>query len=92
MAMAPAFPAGRNFILVGGRNVKHPMTISIQLNKNKGYTMSIKRVYLENKSENHNKFYEMVENSDGTFVAKFGKIGTGGSTKLYSMREWDTTL
>lgn len=46
-------------------------------------------LYFENTSGNHNKFYEMSENSGGqTFTATWGKIGTAGVTKDYSMDEW----
>ena len=45
--------------------------------------------YLENTTSGHNKFYEMTENPGGTtFKARWGKIGTHGSEKDYSIREW----
>lgn len=55
--------------------------------------MSLKSIiYLENRTENHNKFYEMVQNTDNTFSARYGKIGTGGLIKTYRMSEWDSVL
>ena len=38
---------------------------------------------------NNNKFYEMSENSDGTFLAKWGRVGGSFDTKNYPMRDWN---
>lgn len=38
---------------------------------------------------NNNKFYEMKENDDGTFLATYGRIGSGVQTKEYGINEWD---
>lgn len=38
---------------------------------------------------NNNKFYNMVENGDGTWTAEYGRVGTNGLKKKYSMSDWD---
>ena len=38
---------------------------------------------------NNNKFYEMSENSDGTFTAKWGRVGGNFDTKNYPNYEWN---
>lgn len=38
---------------------------------------------------NHNKFYEMKDNEDGTFTATWGRVGATGQTAQYSMNQWD---
>lgn len=45
-------------------------------------------VRLECTTDGHNKFYEMTENGDGTFTARYGAIGTTGATKVYPMSKW----
>ena len=45
-------------------------------------------VRLECTTNGHNKFYEMTENGDGTFTARYGAIGTTGATKTYPMSRW----
>ena len=45
-------------------------------------------VRLECTTNGHNKFYEMTENGDGTFTARYGAIGTSGATKTYPMSRW----
>lgn len=43
-------------------------------------------VYLECRENNHDKFYLMTEDPTGTtFVARWGRIGTEGSSCTYSM-------
>jgi len=44
--------------------------------------------YLENTTGNHNKFYEMTERPGQIWTAKWGKIGTAGTTKDYPMSDW----
>lgn len=39
---------------------------------------------------NHNKFYNMQEQSDGTFLVSFGRVGSSSQTTSYPMRCWDT--
>lgn len=41
---------------------------------------------------NNNKFYEMQEQSDGTFLATYGRVGAAGTTVSYSMRLWDQKI
>jgi poly [ADP-ribose] polymerase len=52
---------------------------------------SIKLVFVDpdNNGTQSNKFYDMTENTDGTFTAVWGRIGQSTSTKAYSMRDWD---
>lgn len=38
---------------------------------------------------NNNKYYKMKENSDGTFTAKYGRVGGTETVKTFPMREWD---
>ena len=50
-------------------------------------------VYLECREDNHDKFYLMTEDPTGTtFVARWGRIGTEGSSCTYSMSNWHKTL
>ncbi len=39
---------------------------------------------------NNNKFYDMVENVDGTFTATYGRVGTYGTTRNYTMEQWES--
>lgn len=49
----------------------------------------MKYCYLENTTDNHNKFYEMTENPGGkTFTSRYGKIGSTGSQHTYDMNDW----
>jgi poly [ADP-ribose] polymerase 2/3/4 len=40
--------------------------------------------------ENNNKYYDMVMNSDGTWLAKWGRVGVTESTQTYPMEKWDS--
>lgn len=40
-------------------------------------------------SENNNKFYEMTENSDGTFLAEWGRVGASSQKQTYPIYQWD---
>lgn len=40
-------------------------------------------------SENNNKFYLMEEIDSSSWKATWGRIGSAGSTKIYSSKEWD---
>jgi len=40
----------------------------------------------------NNKFYTMTEQSNGTFLAEWGRIGNASKTKEYSMEKWDSTI
>jgi len=42
-------------------------------------------------ADNHNKFYNMHDNGDNTFTATWGRVGTAGSSKTYSIYDWDKT-
>ncbi len=42
-------------------------------------------------SDNNNKVYEMAENGDGTFTARFGRIGARLQERVYPASRWDTT-
>ncbi len=50
----------------------------------------MKKVYLENTDNHHDKFYHMIENKDGaSFTASWGRTGSNGRTQIYGMNEWD---
>lgn len=42
--------------------------------------------------QNNNKFYEMTENGDGTWTARYGRVGGKGTTKVYPMSKWDAQI
>ena len=54
----------------------------------------MKKIRLENTQNNSNKFYEMEEQSNGEFIAKWGRIGNSiyPAQKNYPMSEWDNIL
>jgi predicted DNA-binding WGR domain protein len=60
--------------------------------KDKRKKMSLKRIYLENITNGHYKFYEMIDNGDGSFIAKYGKINTAGSSEVYPENMWSKKL
>jgi len=37
---------------------------------------------------NHNKYYRMIDNGNGTFDAVWGRVGNEGQRKSYRMAEW----
>jgi len=39
--------------------------------------------------QNNNKYYKMQENDDGTFTARWGRVGGNESAKTFPMSEWD---
>ena len=39
--------------------------------------------------KNNNKFYDMTENSDGTWTAHWGRVGASGQSQTYQKSEWD---
>ncbi len=39
--------------------------------------------------QNNNKFYHMQEQEDGAFQATYGRVGTAGVTRSYSIAQWD---
>ena len=50
----------------------------------------MKKVYLENTDNHHDKYYRMEENKDGaSFTATWGRTGSNGRTQIYGMNEWD---
>ena len=38
---------------------------------------------------NNNKYYRMSENSDGTWTATWGRVGTSENKMIYKMSDWD---
>lgn len=40
-------------------------------------------------AENNNKFYNMVDNENGTMTVTYGRVGTPGTTKTYSINDWN---
>lgn len=51
-------------------------------------------IYMENTEvdpktgKRHHKFYEMEDNGNGTWTARWGKIGTSGVTQPYPIKVW----
>lgn len=43
-------------------------------------------------AHNNNKFYEMKEQPDGTFLAAYGRVGTPGTSVAYPMKLWDRKI
>ena len=41
-----------------------------------------------NKESNNNKFYEMIENDNGTFTSFYGRIGSKPARRNYDMSKW----
>lgn len=41
---------------------------------------------------NNNKYYNLTEQGDGTFLAEYGRVEGGRQTKTYPMSKWDSTL
>ncbi len=41
-------------------------------------------------SANNNKFYDMRENTDGTFTVTYGRVGSAGTQNTYSIGEWNS--
>lgn len=40
-------------------------------------------------AQNNNKFYDMIENDDGTWRAHYGRVGYTGTDEIYQMSNWD---
>lgn len=43
-------------------------------------------------AHNNNKFYEMQEQADGTFLVTYGRVGAAGTTVSYDIRLWDRKI
>ncbi len=41
---------------------------------------------------NNNKFYDMRENTDGTFSVTYGRVGARGAEACYPMSDWDAKI
>ncbi len=41
-------------------------------------------------TSNNNKYYEMRANADDTFTVTYGRVGAKGTTRTYSISQWDT--
>ena len=41
-------------------------------------------------ADNHNKFYNMHDNGNGTFTVTYGRVGTDGTQKVYNINEWNS--
>ena len=46
----------------------------------------------DGKTKQSNKFYNMYEQGDGTFVAEWGRVEGRSDTKVYPMDKWDKTI
>ncbi len=51
--------------------------------------MRYARLMMVDPDRNNNKYYEMTEDSDGTFVAKYGREGAAGQERAYPINQWD---
>jgi poly [ADP-ribose] polymerase len=40
-------------------------------------------------AQNNNKFYDLIENDDGTWTASYGRVGYSGAIEVYQMSNWD---
>lgn len=40
-------------------------------------------------AKNNNKFYELIDNDDGTFTAEYGRVGSKPQSKTYPISDWD---
>ena len=50
-------------------------------------------VYLEYVDERSNKFYEMIDNDDGTFTAFYGRVGVAKPQRAdYDVSLWNKKL
>lgn len=53
--------------------------------------MSQKYIKLINVSDkNNNKYYELVDNGNGTFTVSWGRVGQGSQSKTYPIKDWYT--
>ena len=60
-----------------------------------GSGTKMKKIILENTTGNHSKYYEMEEQSNGEFIAKWGRISARSgfpAQKAYPMSDWDKVL
>ena len=49
-------------------------------------------IFVDSQTEiGSNKFYNMIPDSDGTFLAKWGRVGGHESSKVYPMSKWEST-
>lgn len=42
--------------------------------------------------DNNNKYYDMAENTDGTFTVTYGRVGAKAATVTYPMTQWDAKI
>ena len=40
--------------------------------------------------QNNNKYYDMINNKNGTFTVKFGRVGASPMTKSYPIERWES--
>ena len=48
----------------------------------------IKLIFVEGIGKNSNKFYNMSENSDGTFSVEYGRVDSTSQKTSYPMSQW----
>jgi len=51
--------------------------------------MKVVKLILIEPGANNNKFYNMTEQSDGTFLAEWGRVGNSGQSMNKPMGQWD---
>lgn len=54
--------------------------------------MEYKKLIFVDSDVNHNKFYEMRSNDNGTFTVTWGRVGSTGQSATFPMSDWDKKL
>lgn len=52
-------------------------------------TIEAKYLIMVEANTNHNKFYKMIPNNDGTFTVEYGRVGANGIKRKYPISQWD---
>lgn len=64
------------------------LNLSHNKNTNKKMGKIIKLIFVEGIGKNSNKFYNMSENSDGTFSVEYGRVDSTSQKTSYPMSQW----
>jgi len=73
------------------KNVKKhsPVSISTTTKEEATESQRIAKLIMVT-SANNNKFYDMRENTDGTFTATYGRVGSAGAQAIYNIGQWNS--
>jgi len=73
------------------KNVKKhsPVSISTTTKEEATESQRIAKLIMVT-SANNNKFYDMRENTDGTFTATYGRVGSAGAQAMYNIGQWNS--